>query len=111
MAKYGREETRDTRLLAEVQVCMTESGGFDFNQNLVVSQLFIHLDRLELPRSSWLRNNEGVSKHFRYGILGGIFVGIAKRLRCGACWADGVVEGARPRTGLRGPEIWGRADP
>lgn len=63
MTEHSGEEARDTRLFAEVQVRMANSCGLDFDQDLILPQLLINLDWLKLPWSSWLRNNEGVSKH------------------------------------------------
>ena len=73
MSKHGGKEARDTRLLAEVQVGMANSCGLDLDQNLILPQLLINLDWLKLPWSSWLRNNEGVSKHLE-GQYSGLIV-------------------------------------
>ena len=63
MPKHSWKETWNTRLLAEVEVSVADAGGFDLDQDFIVSQVLVDTDELELERSSWLRNNEGVGEH------------------------------------------------
>lgn len=67
MPKNSREETWNAGLLAEVEVSVADAGGFDLDQDFIVSQVLVDVDGLELEWSSWLGNNEGVSKHFDGG--------------------------------------------
>lgn len=64
MAEDRREQPWDACFVAEIQVGMADTGGFYSDQDLIVAEIFIHLNFLKLEWCPWLRHDESVGKHY-----------------------------------------------